>query len=157
MKLLTIALTLTLSATSLSSMANKIVFKPVNGNIETQACLLAATQGLKAAKIMVKKERVNFNRFKLAVSCNGLSLTEFANKYQPQIAQEVDPQSKPIITLVAKNNESMVCLDALVVGEDKARKQHNVGDDSITCNDQNLKTFLRKYQKENFIVRNSAQ
>lgn len=157
MKILTIALTLTLSATSLSSMANKIVFKPVNNNIETQACVLAATEGLEAAKVMVKKERDNFNRFKLAVSCNGLSLTDFADKYQPQLAQQASLASKPTITLVAKNTTSMVCLDALLVGEEQARIEHNVGEDSITCNSKNIKTFIRKYQDQNFIVRNSAQ
>lgn len=157
MKLLTIALTLTLSATSLSSMANKIVFKPVNQKLATQACVLAATEGLNAAKVLVKKERVNFNRFKLAVSCNGLPLTDFADKYQPKIVQESDVASKPSITLVAKDTTSMVCLDALLVGEEQARIEHNVGNDSITCNSKNLKTFIRHYEKQNFIVRNSAQ
>ncbi|HBF70414.1 MAG TPA: DUF3718 domain-containing protein, partial [Alteromonas australica] len=41
MKLSTLALALTFSVISVSSFAKDVVLKPVNANIETQACLTA--------------------------------------------------------------------------------------------------------------------
>lgn len=159
MKLLTIALSVSLTVSSLSSMANNVVFKPTNNNLATQACYLAATQGMSAVKALVKNEHINFGLFKSVVSCNDLSLTKFANKYQPQIVEETKLVLAPTVALIAKNSsvESKVCLDALVIGEQRSRRMHNLEKYNITCNNQDIKTFVRKYKKQNVVVRNSAE
>lgn len=151
-------MTLSISATSLSSMANEVVFKPTNDNIATQACYLAVTEGLSASEALVKAENIDFGIFKVTVSCNGLSLTRFTKKYQQPISEEL-ALDDPTITLIAKNNdpESMVCVEALVIGEQQARTKHNVEGESIMCNSKDIKTFVRKYQNQNFIVRNAAE
>jgi hypothetical protein len=157
MKLLTIAITLSISAASLSSMASNVVFKPTNQTVETQACYVAATEGLRASRALINKNDIDFDLFSLTVSCNGDSLRTFAKQYQPQTSKKVEVENEPSITLVAKNTESMVCIDALVMGEQQARKKHNTGEDGIICNNKNIETFVRQYQNENFLVRNSAQ
>lgn len=156
MKLSTIVIALSLAATSVSSMANNVVFKPMNNKLETQACSMAASEGLDSVKALVSKERVNFGIFKSTVTCNGVSLVEFAKMYHAQAPATI---KAPTITLVAKNTntESMVCLDALVIGEQQAIEKHNVGTSNIVCNNQNLKSFVLKYQNQNVIVRNSAE
>ena len=167
MKLLSLGLTFALSAISLSSTAKTITFKAVDDTLATQACYLAAKEGLSAARALVKKEKVNFNTFKLDVSCNDMSLTKFAKKYQAKITAENTlessvksiVESKPTLTLVAKNNSpaSMICIDALVIGEQQAREKYGIKYESIICNNAEIKSFVRKYQTQNFIVRNSAQ
>jgi hypothetical protein len=171
MKLMSLGLTLTLSVISLSGTAKTITFKPMNDTLATKACYIAAEEGLSAARAMVKKESVNFNEFKLVVSCNGISLTKFANKYQDErtvdssVERTVDSsveskvENNSTIKLVAKNNNpaSMVCLDALVIGEQQAREKYDIKFESIICNNSEIKTFLRKYQQQNLIVRNSVE
>lgn len=159
MKLMSLGFTLALGAISLSSVAKTITFKPMNDTLATKACYLAAKEGLSSARAMVKKESVNFNAFKLDVICNDMSLTKFAKKYQAERSVESTVESKSIIKLVAKNNNpaSMVCLDALVIGEQQAREKYDIKYERIICNNSEIKSFLRKYQQQNLIVRNSAK
>jgi hypothetical protein len=157
MKLLTIAITLSISATSLSSMASNVIFKPTNNTMETQVCYVAATEGLSAAKALLTKEGSSYRRFKAAVTCNGDSLKKFSQNFQPKAVSEVAVENTPSVTLVAKNTEAMVCLDALVMGEQLARKKHNTGENNIICNHKSIETFVRIYEKQNFVVRNAAQ
>lgn len=159
MKLMSLGLTLALSAISLNSLAKTTTFKPMNDTLATKACYLAAKEGLSAARSMVKKEHINFNEFKLDVTCNHMSLTKFAKKYQIDRVVETAVTTQPTIKLVAKNNkpESMVCLDALVIGEQQAREKYNIKYEHIICNNSDIKSFVRKYQKQNFIVRNAAE
>lgn len=156
MKMLTISMTLTLAATSLSSIANTVVFKPANDDLATQACYLAATDGLSAAKTLVKANGYNFSVFKSDASCNGISLARFANKYQQPISVSENVVLEPAIKFVPKDNspESMVCIDALVIGEQKARTKYAVKDTNIICNNKDIKAFVREYKKQNFIVSN---
>lgn len=157
MKISTFASSLALTVVSLSSAANTVVFKPVNNNLETQACYLAATKGLDAVKELVRGEDQNYIVFKSALSCNGYSLTSFADKYKPEVIT-ANEATQPTVTLVAKDDtpESKICVDALVLGEQAARQKYDVINTEILCNLQELGSFVRKYSKENVVVRNTS-
>lgn len=158
MKISTIAITVALTLSSLSSMASNVVFKPINESFATKACHVAATEGMGAAKKLVLAENIDFYAFKSSVKCNNITMTQFANKYAEKTTAESIQVSKPVITLVAKTDTiaSQVCLDSLVIGENEARKKYNMLNDTIICNNKQLKTFVRKYKKQNVVVRNNA-
>ncbi len=137
-------------------MAKNVVFKPADENVETQICYLAASEGLKSAKSFMRKQSISFGGFTRAVSCNGLSLSRFADKYQKIASGEAKLKTDATIVLVANNSESMVCIDALTIGEKQAREKHKAGNSGILCNDKNIKSFMRQYKSQNFVVRNSA-
>ncbi len=54
MKLSTFAIALTLSVAATQSFAKDIVLKPLNDNIETQACLTAAKEGFGPALRLIR-------------------------------------------------------------------------------------------------------
>ena len=154
-----IALAITLSLTSVVATANNVVLKPINENIETQACYTAATQGLNAAKELVSKENINFGIFKNSVTCNGLSLVDFAQQYGEQSGEQnaKSEATETRIVLVAKNTnvESQLCLDAITMGERAAREKHAI-DLPVTCNNLDLADFVRSYKKQEVLVRTTA-
>ena len=82
MKLSTLALALTFSVISVSSFAKDVVLKPVNANIETQACLTAATEGFGPALRFIRKNGFDAETFSATVRCNGESLRTFAHMYR---------------------------------------------------------------------------
>lgn len=155
MKLSTLAIALTLAACTGSAFAKEVVFKPILENFETQVCLTAATEGLNASKALILENEQRYSTFTSSLTCNGLSLASFANKYT-QVEEQAPKNTKPV-TLIAKNTNiaSKVCLDALVMGETKARQKHNITKDHISCNNQNISRFVRRYSNETVIVRNS--
>lgn len=149
----TIAIALTLSA---AASAKTVVLKPINQNIETQACLVAATQGISAAKELVRANNINFIEFTSTLSCNGMSLSQFARELGTQRKQTSETSTR--IALVAKNSnaESQLCLDAVTMGEQKARAKHAI-DTPVLCNGQNLPVFLRSFKNQDVEVRNTAE
>jgi hypothetical protein len=162
MKKLPIAISLTISLLSLPSAAQNIVFKPMNDDLATKACYAAASKGIDAARSLVKQEQLNFGLFKSSVSCNGYSFTEFVDKYSN--AKDTNSEnssstgSVSTVTFRANNDNaaSQVCVDALLMGEQKARDKHELTNYSITCNDEQIDRFVRKYKNKNIIVRNDA-
>ena len=144
MKKLTLAVAATLAVLSSSAFAKNVVLKPVNQNIETQACYVAATEGLAATRTLLFKNNLSYASFARTVTCNDMSLAKFAKTYQQQDEAKSDTVKQ--IALVAKNSNtaSQLCLDAVVIGEDAARAKHDIYG-SVLCNRQELSLFVSKF------------
>ena len=82
MKLSTFAIALTLSVAATQSFAKDVVLKPINDNIETQACLTAAEDGFGPALRLIRSKGFNAEEFSASVRCNGESLRTFAYMYK---------------------------------------------------------------------------
>ena len=153
----TIAIALTLSAASAT--AKNVVLKPINEDLATQACLVAATDSMSAAKDLVIANGISFNEFRQTVSCNGMSLRVFANEYGYQNQQDSEEVSviATRVALVAKNTnvESQLCLDAVKMGEDEARSLHSI-DAPVMCNGLDLPDFLLSFANQEVEIRNTA-
>ena len=63
MKLSTFAIALTLSVAATQSFAKDIALKPINDNIETQACLTAAKDGFGPALRIIRSKGFNAEEF----------------------------------------------------------------------------------------------
>ncbi|MBU2979298.1 DUF3718 domain-containing protein [Alteromonas sp. C1M14] len=155
MKLSTFALALTLSVSSVQAFAQNVILKPVNDNLETQACLTAAQEGFTAARKLVRQQGVAFSEFAASVSCNGMSLRAFSDQYS---SHTVTAHSS-VIALVAKDEDaaSQACIDATRMGADKALEKHNLQGEAIICNHRDITAFARQYQTDNVIVRAAAE
>jgi hypothetical protein len=85
MKTLTTIVALSMAASCLglnaSAQASNITLKPVNDETETQACFVAATEGLDSARSFIRKSGYSYRSFQILVKCNGMNITVFANKY----------------------------------------------------------------------------
>lgn len=165
MKTLSKALICSIAATftlaSASSMAKDVVLKPINETLETQACYLAATEGLDSAKAIVRKNRLDFAKFKATVTCNGLSLHDFAYEYGKKettvVAETEQNKTASRVALVATNTDiaSQLCLDAVVMGERAARAKYDV-QESVSCNNYDLSTFVRLFDEQEVVIKNIA-
>ncbi|MFC3120890.1 DUF3718 domain-containing protein [Agaribacter flavus] len=155
MKLSTIATVAVLSFASLSASASNVVFKAVDDNFETQACKIAAVDGMDAAKDFIEGNNQNYKRFVFSVFCNGMSITSFAKQYHVESSED---EAEQVIALVAENSnvESKLCMDAVVLGEDAARQKYGFENETVMCNFKPLKKFVKQYANRDVIVRPSA-
>jgi hypothetical protein len=158
MKLLSSASTLviatTLSFASASVMAKNVVLKPTDQKLATEVCIAAADEGLIAARALVRANKLNFSTFKATVSCNGLSLREFAETYGKKQSETEMTASR--IKLVPKNEnvESQLCLDAVTMGEQAAREKYSI-DAPVICNNRELGDFVRNFSSQTVLVSNT--
>lgn len=152
-----IAIAVTLTLASANTMANKVVLKPIDKTIATQVCYTAATEGLDVAKAIVKENRINFNKFRGTLKCNGLTLVDFTSKYAKK-ESSAKAETPARVTLVAKNSnvESQLCLDAVSMGEKAARAKYSIKT-SVLCNNRDLPSFIRSFKKQNVTIRNTAK
>ena len=153
----TIAIALTMSAGTAT--AKTVVLKPINQNLETQACYVAATESMKAAKELVLASGVSFSEFRKTVTCNDMSLRDFANAYSQETEENSQDNNEKTtrIALVAKNAnvESQLCLDAVTMGEQAARALHAINE-PVACNGRDLSVFLRSFKNQQVEVRSIA-
>ena len=134
---------------SLNVQAQDIVLKKVNQNIETQACYVAATKGIKEAKSFLRTNDYAFASMSSAIKCNGMSITDFADKYAVNQAQSEQAMQQRLsqVKLVAKDNDaSQICVDAVKLGAKEARAKYGLGNQTIYCNDKTLGRFVRSFE-----------
>lgn len=152
MKLSTLAVTAILTLATSSVFAKDVVLKAVDTNFETKVCFTAASEGLSAAKSLVRQNDLSYGAFARAVSCNGLSIAQFAKQYGEET--EITEVKGTRFALVAKNRttESQLCLDAVVIGEEAARDKHDIYGE-IICNRQDLSDFVESFENKEVEVR----
>lgn len=134
------------------SQSENVVLKPVNDNIETQACYVAATEGVNQAKSFLRANAFSFANFNSAVKCNGIGIADFAEKYSVKNDDTETAVQEELGTfkLVAMDNSaSQLCVDAVLLGERKARIKHNALNDVVFCNDKSLGRFTRVFKDKN--------
>jgi hypothetical protein len=151
MKLSTLTITATLTLACASSFANEVVFRATDNNLATQTCIIAATDGLEAVRTLVESKDLDYQLYKNSVSCNDMSLRNFAKSFAKQDVIDASSQNKEteVVKLVAStpNKESQLCLDAVMIGESRARARHNI-DGPVICNDQYISSFVRNFRNK---------
>lgn len=159
MNLVTLATLIATSYTASITTAqdSKLVLKAIDNNIETQSCIVAASKGLDKAKDLIETNGFNFYSFKKSLSCNGMSLSAFAEQFEEnRLANLRSNQSETVSTykVIAtnQNKESQLCVDALAIGEDAARKKHGLLTESILCNQQPLRWFVKDFENKNLAI-----
>lgn len=162
----TLAVAVTLSLGAAETQAKDFVLKPVNQKIETQACYVAATEGLSAVKVLLKQHRESYAIFKHAVTCNGLNLADFAIEYNLNSEQvrerfELENTKEPKqrqVSFVATNTnvESQLCIDAVTMGENAAREKHAI-QAPIRCNSRRLTDFISTFKNKAVVALNSLE
>ncbi len=155
MKLSTFAIALTLSVAATQSFAKDVRLKPVDNNIETQACLTAATEGYGASIRFIRNNGFNAEEFSATLRCNGESLRTFAFMFK----NNEETVNAKTVALVAKNQNaaSQACLEALTIGKDAALVKYGLEGENIICNRQKISDFVRQYSAENVVVRTTAE
>lgn len=138
-----LGLVATLSLGSFGAQASSVQIEASNNELTTQVCYVAASEGLKAAKSLVTSQGFSFRSFMKSVTCNNMSIADFANKYHGNV---VKSQSERKIQLVAKNNdlESQVCVEALTYGLEATVKKFRINQDYIYCNGISLPKFVQQ-------------
>jgi hypothetical protein len=133
---------------------SKVIFKPVDQDLATQACYLAAKEGLSAARTLVQNNKLSFNEFRIGLSCNGMTISRFASEYR---TEEESKTGQTRIALKAKNSkvESQLCLDAVKMGEKAARAKYDI-QESVICNNLELSDFVKTFTKKEATVLSSA-
>lgn len=142
--ILSIALLTTLFAANAS--AKNVHLRPADNSFETQICYTAATEGLSAARTMIRNSDENYARFTDRLLCNGKSLVRTAKMYNQK--QEVAPQEQVVKVKFVTDEapESQVCLDAVVMGVGAALEKHGLVQSSIICNGRNIESFAKKFE-----------
>ena len=153
-----LALSASLALISSNLVAKEVVLKPLNQNLETQACFVAANESISAAKALIAQNEVNFNTFSERLTCNGMRIERFANKYGKQEQAGGITALPKKVALVAENSDSAshLCIDALTIGENAARTKHQIFG-PVMCNGKNLPRFINSYQNRDVEIRNSAE
>lgn len=142
----TLALSAGLTLVSLNAFSvNNIEFHKANNDIETKACYTAATEGLKAAKKLVRASRINYIELSSTLKCNGMSIRDFASKYATLGETSQTAKNVKVIAVSAMDRkvESKLCVDAVTMGERAARVKYKMRDDHIECNGQDITHFLK--------------
>lgn len=143
-----------------SSIASSVEFVKTTDNLETQACYAAASEGLNAAKKVLRAKKISFSQANERVMCNGLSMTKFASKYEALRQQDNDEVTTVrIVALSAmdQSKESQLCLDAVSMGEHAARAKHRMQSASVKCNGQNIKQFLKSFKSVKLVSNNNQE
>ena len=155
MKLSTFAISLFFSVAATQSFAKDVRLQPVDENIETKACLTAATEGFQPALRLVRANGFDAEEFSASVRCNGESLRTFAYMFRNNQVSETAKK----VALVAKNDNaaSQACLEALTIGKDAALTKYGLKGENIICNHKNISDFVRSYKSQNVEVRTADE
>lgn len=152
-----IAIAITLTLSSASTMAKDVVFKQSDQTTATQVCYVAATEGLHSARLLMRKSDQNFRVFQSTLTCNGLDLGDFADKYAEEALKEKSTASnRVILTPKNENVESRLCLDAVTMGERAARVKHSINS-PVLCNGNSISNFVRLFRTQEVVVKLAAK
>nr|WP_136251792.1 DUF3718 domain-containing protein [Ningiella ruwaisensis] len=148
MTLLKTIAVLTLGSIAGSALSNEVVLKPVDQKLETQICYVAATEGVPAARTLMRANDINTSVYSTSIKCNGQSIADFAQRYAPKITAQENPVAKAqTVKLVAvEGGESQLCIDAVVMGVNRAKAKHHAENRMVYCNDMALEDFVREFE-----------
>jgi len=143
MKTLMLSLSLALSMSSAQAVSSNSQFYAVDDSVESQLCLIAATQGYKAALEQGKKVGGKYMYATKDTTCNGISIKKFANSYKKQ---EKFSEHQPIDLFAAnKNDESQLCVQAVKLGIKSIAKKQYIK--NVKCNGLPIEKFVKQYGK----------
>lgn len=133
MKNLVIALSLLVTANTANALSNNTKYVAKDSSIESNLCVIAATQGFQAAKLAAKEADSTLN----ATTCNGVSVKAFSNNSFGEKAK--------VVRFVPANQstESKICAQAVVEGVAAVIKAHSADARNVVCNGQTLVSFVK--------------
>ncbi len=142
------------TATIQTDVDNTVVLKALNENLETQACIVAARDGVIAAKALIQANDENFFEFNQTLTCNGQTLGQFAKQFLFEDSNQANETFK--VKASDLNLESQLCVDALVIGENQARKKYGLLSQDILCNNKSLNKFVRSFDNKQVVVQSQS-
>ncbi|CAM4169862.1 exonuclease III [Pseudoalteromonas byunsanensis] len=138
------SLSLVVALSTITSVSAQVEYSAANASPESKVCVIAAQQGLSAARTEAQKYGINISRFSKTLECNGEDIRDIAKQAGFVEAQTQDKA----VALVAKtaSAETELCIKAakdgvasIAVHGHKAR--------SLRCNNLPVKEFVKQYGK----------
>jgi len=133
--------------------AKDVAFSNADGSAHTDICIAAATSD-SALKVKIKEH--NYSDATVNhLSCNGLSVEQFAKKYQ------ISTMSKPVKVFSFDNSmgnlEADICIAAASSNETYKALKEKLSKprefyQSISCNNKPLATFAKKFGNKKFRI-----
>lgn len=150
MKKLFLAAATTLLSANSFAMSSDYKFVAVNDTQVTNLCVVAAEQGIVAAKKAARRSGIYSDVAFNATQCNDMSIRRFAAKFSSEQATNVDTTVNDV-TYIFKTKDaapaSEVCKIAAESGMSEAIKAGGLEVTSYVCNGLGIQRFARKYKK----------
>jgi hypothetical protein len=140
-----------LSTLSFSAFSHNTVYTAGDDSTESTLCVIAANEGISAAKSYARNERINFARIKQTVSCDGLTIHEMARKAQAdqygqhEMAQD-DIQQRILFIATNDDADTQLCIEAAKRGTQSGAYALAVRK-NIACNGQGVAKFVRSLRQ----------
>ncbi|GAA6206192.1 MULTISPECIES: hypothetical protein [Thalassotalea] len=140
MKNLLAVLSLVLFTSSASASSSNVKFVSLDNTAESKICVLAATNGYRAA--IKQAEKMN-NVHAYNITCNGQNIRDFSNSFK---AQPVKAIEKSVFIKPANNSiESMICAQAVKNGLDSVVGKTKYDVNEMVCNGLRISQFVKRY------------
>ena len=139
MKKLALGIALLVMSQSALALSENAKFVPVDNSLESNLCVVAATEGYNAAKL-VAKSVINYQAELLYLtSCNGVPIKKFA--------LDRDLVTGKTVKFVPADSsvESNLCALAASDGFDVVAKQSSADVHKIMCNGQPIRSFAKRH------------
>ena len=118
-------------------------FVAVDTTLETNLCLVAATQGIDAARNTV--DELSKHEFE-AIICNNKSIVRFASQHRTKSIKNADTKVTAYKFKTLDNSvETQLCAVAAQQGIEKARLIGGRNFKNIVCNGRSIAYFAKKY------------
>ncbi len=134
----TVCIVLLLILTGFSHAAKKPIVTANEDSFASQACAIAANQGLSSVRRFSNENNVNYYEVKRYLTCNGKNIEIFAKQFKQATAKNTKVMSSDNSVL------SQVCIDALSIGKTQALKKHELSGYSVNCNEVSISTFVEQ-------------
>jgi hypothetical protein len=140
-----------LSTLSFSAFSHNTVYTAGDDSTESTLCVIAANEGIDAAKSYARNERINFTHIEQTVSCDGLTIREMARKSQAnQYAQhgvaQVELDKRFVFVATNDDADTQICIKAAKQGVQSGAYAIAVRR-KIACNGQNVEQFVRSIRQ----------
>lgn len=149
MKKLFLAAATLLSANSFA-MSTDYKFVAVNDTQVTNLCVIAAEQGISAAKKAARLTGIYSTGAFNSTECNGTSIRRFAAQFKTssELVEETQvEQVNYVFKAKLQNDATQLCVLAAKEGLNAAIEAGGESVMSYTCNGINIKRFARRYNK----------
>ena len=136
-----ISLVVALSAT-LSVNATPVQYTQGDASAASKVCVVAAQEGLSAARLAASQHGIHISRFSKSILCNGEDIRDIAK----QLTNDTNTSTKQV-ALYAKTSTSAteLCIKAAKNGLSSISKYGHKAR-SLRCNDVPVREFVRQFE-----------
>ncbi|MBQ4850074.1 exonuclease III [Pseudoalteromonas sp. MMG012] len=129
-------------STTLSVQAEKVQYTQGDASVASKVCVIAAEQGLSAARAAASQHGIHISRFSASVLCNGEDIRDVAKKVNNDTRSDAKK-----VALYAKTSTSAteLCIKAAKNGLSSISKYGHKAR-SLRCNDVPVREFVRKFE-----------